>query len=321
MEAEIGPAHKPLALEAVATRTGIEDPEVTWKLEGRSRVATFTHSDPPPSVVTWQEVAPTVEGLQPDELLIGLGKKRELVTVSLKDDSPQFLISMGTGAGKSTTAAFWIVQALMRGDIVLILDPKQHQPPVGIQGHGRRVRRSSPTSPTCAASPTCTTPWRGSVTNWTAVTGSRGGHELQRARSSRVTSAPGSSIICEEVNLGRRPPEAALGRDPHQGDPKKSPAFTGLGAVAFAGRAVKMHLVVIGQMVTAAVLGGGAVRENMGVRCLARYTQNSWKMQAGDIPMPPSPSVTGRVQCIASGESPRSPGPLRRHQRGHLTAP
>ena len=54
--------------------------------------------------------------------------------------------------------------------------------------------------------------------------------------------------------------------------------------MAFAGRAVKMHLIVIGQMLTAESLGGGAVRENIGVRCLARYTQNSWKMLAGRHP-------------------------------------
>ena len=85
-------------------------------------------------------------------------------------------------------------------------------------------------------------------------------------------------------------------------DPKSSPAFTGLGAVSFAGRAVKMHLVPIGQMLKADVLGGGDVRENIGVRMLTRYTQNSWKMQAGDIPMPPPSRVPGRWQQLASGE-------------------
>jgi hypothetical protein len=63
-----------------------------------------------------------------------------------------------------------------------------------------------------------------------------------------------------------------------------------------------MHLVVIGQMLTADVLGGGDVRENIGVRMLTRYTQNSWKMQAGDIAMPPPSRVPGRWQQLASGE-------------------
>jgi hypothetical protein len=73
-----------------------------------------------------------------------------------------------------------------------------------------------------------------------------------------------------------------------------------MAAVSFAGRAVKMHLIVIGQMLTAASLGGGDVRENIGVRMMARYTANSWKMQT-DLPMPPPSDVPGRVQIIASG--------------------
>src|SRR5262249_14496339 len=56
--------------------------------------------------------------------------------------------------------------------------------------------------------------------------------------------------------------------------------------------------------------GGGSVRENIGVRCLARYTQNTWKMQAGDVPLPPSPSVPRRGQCIASRGGSETQGPL-----------
>jgi len=69
---------------------------------------------------------------------------------------------------------------------------------------------------------------------------------------------------------------------------------------------VKMHLIVIGQQLTADTLGGGgsggAVRENIGVKCMARYSANAWRMQAGDAPMPPSPWAPGRVQCLAGGD-------------------
>ena len=221
--------------------------------------------------------------------------------MSLKDDSPHFLISMGTGAGKSTTAAFWVVQALMRGDIVLFLDPKQHSHPWAFKDMDAEfdqlpniayVRRVPDLHDAMA--------WLGNELDARNRIATMGMNSKGKVIKGDV--GPRIFIICEEVNLAEGPLKQYWAENRGEGDPKKSPAFTGLGAVAFAGRAVKMHLVVIGQMVTAAVLGGGAVRENMGVRCLARYTQNSWKMQAGDTPMPPSPSVTGRVQCIASGE-------------------
>jgi hypothetical protein len=75
-----------------------------------------------------------------------------------------------------------------------------------------------------------------------------------------------------------------------------------MGSVSFAGRAALMHLELIGQMLRADVSGGGDVRENIGARAMTRYTQNSWKMQAGDIPMPPPSRVPGRWQLIVSGE-------------------
>ena len=114
-------------------------------------------------------------------------------------------------------------------------------------------------------------------------------------------------IIAEELNLAmpRLKQYWAAIRD--KDDPKRSPALDGMAAVSFAGRAVRMHLIVIGQMLTAASLGGGDVRENIGVRMMARYTANSWKMQT-DLPMPPPSDVPGRVQIIAVGHRARGPG-------------
>ena len=85
-------------------------------------------------------------------------------------------------------------------------------------------------------------------------------------------------------------------------DPKKSPAFTGLGAVSFAGRAVKMHLDVIGQMLRADVLGGGDVRENIGVRMLTRYTRIHGRCRRATSRCRPRRRVPGRWQQLASGE-------------------
>ena len=108
-------------------------------------------------------------------------------------------------------------------------------------------------------------------------------------------------IVAEEMNLATPRLKQYWAEIRDKDDPKRSPALDGMAAVAFAGRAVKMHLIVIGQMLTAASMGGGDVRENMGVRVLARYTANSWKMQAGDLPMPPSPGTAGRVQVVTGG--------------------
>jgi len=284
---------------AVTVSTGVELPEVDQRLKSHRPKLHYYRSDPPPGLVTWRQIEPAVRAAGPSELVVGIGKKQQVTKVSTELDSPHFGVSMGTGAGKSNLAAFWLVQALMRGDIVLIADAKHFSHPWAFKdmdaeygllpnvGYARWI------------------PDLHDALVWL-------GQELSRRtlEAERIINAKGDLlgdvgprlwIVAEEMNLATPllKQHWADIRGPEQ--VKKSPALTGLGAVAFAGRAVKMHLIVIGQQLTAETLGGGSVRENIGVRCLARYTQNTWKMQAGDVPMPPSPSVPGRVQCIASG--------------------
>jgi len=72
--------------------------------------------------------------------------------------------------------------------------------------------------------------------------------------------------------------------------------------IAFAGRAVRVHLLMIGQMLSARATGSGEARENLGVRILARYSQRAWQMMAPELAAPPVPSVLVRVQVAASGK-------------------
>jgi len=286
---------------AVATALpGLQDPDIDWsRLHGHKPRIPVRHSDPPPDRVTWRQIEPALAAAAPHELVTGIGRKQQVIKVSVETDSPHFGISMGTGGGKSNLAAFWLVQELRRGSIALCLDAKHFSHPWAFKdmdaeygqlpnvGYARWI------------------PDLHDAMVWLGQELSRRTLEAEKIINAKGTLlgdvGPRLWIVAEEMNLATpllkqhwadtRPPDGV----------KKSPALTGLGAVAFAGRAVKMHLIVIGQQLTAETLGGGSVRENIGVRCLARYTQNTWKMQAGDVPMPPSPSVPGRVQCIASG--------------------
>jgi hypothetical protein len=306
-EAEISDSDKDSVLQAVTARLGIEAPEASWSLRGRSRSVVFTQSDPPPSRVRWGDVQQAVLSAAPDELMCGLGKKHAGVFVSTQLDSPHFGIAMGTGGGKSNTAAFWLVQELRRGAVALILDAKWFSHPWTFKDMNAEYGQL----PNVAYARTTEQLHRAMI--WLGV-------ELQRRTEAadRMVNAKGDIlgdvgptmwIIAEELNLAvpRLKQYWASVRD--QEDPKRSPALDGLAAVSFAGRAVRMHLIPIGQMLTAAALGGGDVRENIGVRMMARYTANSWKMQT-DLPMPPPSDVPGRVQVIASGSVREAQVPL-----------
>jgi hypothetical protein len=108
-------------------------------------------------------------------------------------------------------------------------------------------------------------------------------------------------IVAEEMNatINRLQDYWAAVRTKH--DPKSSPAVNGLKEVLFMGRAVRMNVIAVAQMMTARTLGGPEARENFAIRILARYTPNAWNMLVPEIrPMPRSSRHAGRVQvCIA----------------------
>jgi hypothetical protein len=294
-------------IRAVETKLALEAPDHSWHLDGKKPQVVFTRSEPPPSMLRWPDIQRLVAAAGPGQLLCGLGKKNAEVFVSTSLDSPHFGVAMGTGGGKSNTAAFWLVQELRRGACALILDAKWFSHPWTFKdmdaGYGQL--------PNVAYARTTADLHNAMV--WLGV-------ELQRRTETaeRLVNARGDVlgdvgptlwIVAEELNLAtprlKQYWAAVRGKD----DPKRSPALDGMAAVSFAGRAVDMHLIVIGQMLTASALGGGDVRENIGVRMLSRYTANSWKMQT-DLPMPPPSDVPGRVQVIASGTAREAQVPL-----------
>ena len=85
----------------------------------------------------------------------------------------------------------------------------------------------------------------------------------------RVGGSVGARLftLAEELNLAVPRLRAYWTEIREPGDPMKSPAFTGLGSGAFAGRQVLMHLILIGQMLTAEATGSrdSSVKENCGI--------------------------------------------------------
>jgi len=283
---------------AVTTKLALEAPDASWKLDGKAPMVTFTRSQPPPSRVKWADVEQAILTAGPADLMCGIGRKNAEVFVSTKLDSPHFGEAMGTGAGKSNAAAFWLIQELMRGSCALVLDAKWISHPWTFKDMNAQYGQL----PNVAYART--TEQLHNAMIWLGV-------ELQRRTEAadQYVNAKGDIlgdigpplwIIAEELNLAIPRLKQYWASIREEEDPKRSPALDGMAAVSFAGRAVRMHLIVIGQMLTAASLGGGDVRENIGVRMMARYTANSWKMQT-DLPMPPPSDVPGRVQIIASG--------------------
>lgn len=301
------------ALEYVVTERLAICASPAWKQHGGRPLLILNRIEPPPSLVTWADLEAAVDLAGPDELIVGIGADHKIVKVSLKLDSPHFAISAGSGFGKSHLMAFWLLQELRRGAIALILDAKWMSHPWVFKDMDaeyeqlpcvRYCRRTEDLHDAMC--------WLDREIERRSQVADRINNTKGEALSHLGTVGPRLWVVAEEMNIAstRLKDYWAVQRALVKGLPALSPAFKGFAATSQAGRALAVHEMAAAQMMTAASVGGGAVRENFGVRCLGRYTANSWKMLAGDLPMPPSVTAPGRVQCIVGPDVIEAQTPL-----------
>ncbi len=285
-----------------AAKLGLEQPEIRWRLAGPEPTLTLLQSEPPPALVTYADVADAVDRAGPDEIVTGIGKKGAIVKASLALDSPHFAINMGTGGGKSTLAAFWLMQELRRGAFAMVLDSKWFSHPWLFKDEdGEYSPLPNVAYLSTPAQMHAGMMWLGGELNYRNEVARRAVDASGRLRGS---VGPRLIILAEELNFATPQLRQYWADIREPSDVKKSPALTSFGAVAFAGRAVRMHLILIGQMLTADVTGSrdSSVKENIGVTAMARYGAPGWATAVGrNVPMPPSPSVLGRVQLVTAG--------------------
>jgi hypothetical protein len=282
---------------AVTAKAGLENPDIRWQLTGPSHQVGFDAAAAPPASVALADVRPAIEAAKPGQLVLGKGKRDTTVNVSQATDSPHLGASMGTGGGKSTLGRLLLAQHCHHGGVGLVLDAKLFSHP-WCWGLPNVAYAAEPAE-------------FHEALFWL-------GDELHRrnrvARAStdvegRMHANPGASlmVLAEEFNLTLPILRSYWQEARERGDPDRSPAIGALEAVAFAGRAVRMHLVMIGQMLTSRATGSGEARENGGIRILARYSFNGWRLLVPEHAMPPASGIDGRVQVVASVRQMGSP--------------
>ncbi|GAA3455928.1 hypothetical protein GCM10018962_77620 [Dactylosporangium matsuzakiense] len=257
----------------------------SWNQVGARVRARWVVRRRPPTKVGVEEVLAALPGLQEWEFYLGATIGGAPVVLSLKDDSPHIAVSAGSGAGKSVLAQLIAVQVLARGGRVIILDRKgSHRWALGLAGvdychkpeqmHDALVRAA-------------------------AVADQRNTDSLHE--DDDWDPGPRTLVICEELNatIGQLATWWADAREKEE--PKRSPAITAIGELLFMGRSAKYNVLAIAQMLTARAIGGPEARENFGVRCLARYTTNAWKMLVPEAGMPRASRTLGRWQIVIGG--------------------
>lgn len=256
-----------------------------WDQVGIKVTGRWTVRKRPPKEVGYEQVIEHVDRLKEWEFYLGQTSGNRPVILSLQDDSPHIAVSAGSGAGKSVLAQLIAVQVLRRGGRVVILDRKgSHRWAINLPGVDY-----------------CTKPHQmhDALIRAAAVADER--NDLALHEEEGWDPGPRTLVIAEELNatIGQLTNHWAEVRE--KGEPKKSPAVSALGELLFMGRSAKYNVLSIAQMLTARAIGGPEARENFGIRCLARYTTNAWKMLVPEASMPRAGRTLGRWQVVIGG--------------------
>ncbi|WP_231928373.1 type IV secretory system conjugative DNA transfer family protein [Micromonospora echinaurantiaca] len=276
-----------LVSSIIGSKIPVSDLVESWHQVGPRVTATWTVRKRPPARVGVDQVAEHLPRLAEWEFYIGQGAGDQPVILSLRDDSPHIAVSAGTGAGKSVLAELVAVQVLARGGRVVILDRKgSHRWALGLAGVDYCTRPAQ---------------MHDALVRLAALADERNTLALHEPED--WDCGPRVLVIAEELNatIGQLVNFWAEVRG--KGDPKRSPAVSALADLLFMGRSAKVNVLAIAQMLTARAIGGPEARENFGIRCLARYTANNWKMLVPEAAMPRASRTLGRWQVVIGGQA------------------
>lgn len=287
------PAADPAVVTVAASRLGGDEWAASWRLHGPKPELQLRVAPKPPGRAMWADYVAAVEMSGPTELMLGPTAGLRPVRVDLDSETPHVLLSMGTGAGKSVTAKTLGMQGLRKGWAAVMLDLKQESHP-----WAKRLIDAGVPGVTYCRKPA-------EVHDALLALDAERERRADARWEDSTVEFQRLLVFVEELNLTANALREYWQATKEKGQPNKSPALSALGNLTYAGRSVQIHVIAIGQMLTAQVFGGPEARENFGARILGRYSVNNWRMLVPEIPFARSSKIRGRVQvCIAGIATP-----------------
>lgn len=274
--------------ELVGYKLELPEMSVSWHLSGAEPYVVFRAEPQCPPSVSFADIAELIRNTPDTAPIIGLTKRNKPVYLDLESDSPHILISAGSGGGKSVLAQCIIAQQLRHGAEVHIFDRKRisHRWVKGLPG--AHYYRDAPEIHQALVNLAAEGDRRNRLTD----------HDDDPDLGPRIF------VVFEEMNATMGKMKTYWDGVREKDEPRRSPAIEALGDLVNMGRQVSINVLAIGQRIETRTLGGGDIRESFGIRCLSRYSFNTWKMLCAEIaPMPKKSSVRGRWQIVSNGES------------------
>jgi hypothetical protein len=291
------PDAKRIVQTALAEKLGIDDGNVEFHTVGIP-YATITRSSPPPDKVTFSAVQSILEAAPESSPIIGIGRKNATVSADFDADSPHALVSAGSGGGKSTIVRCLLCQELHKGALAVVCDIKRisHAWARGLP-NVRYCRSIAEIHDTLILV-------KAEVDRRNELVDALADDDGNVPAEAMAQMGPRLILAMEEMNATANRLAAYWRKTKAKEDPTVSPAVEALGDILFMGRAVRVNVIAVAQMMTARTLGGPEARENFATRILARYTLNAWKMLVPEVwPMPRMSRHQGRVQVVIGGQA------------------
>lgn len=288
MEWHVSDAAKTSLKRAICARLGMSNLDLVENLEGPEPHLLVKHAPEAPKEVRLFEVKNRLARTKSGTLIIGVGARRVLHTVDLDRESPHIGVSVGTGGGKSTLLMWLAAQVLYWGAMLAILDVKQVSQrwakPLSDVDYHRRVPDI-----------------HDYLINLEREMNRRYDdiNEMEADEEIKPEDfGPRLVVLIEEVNV-LEPMLVKYWRDIRSpDDPKESPAFTALQNLLNMGRECGIHLIIVGQRLTARVVGGGTARDALYARLMGRFKASSWRMLCEGVPMPPATTRPGQLYLV-----------------------
>jgi hypothetical protein len=265
----------------VLAKLPLGDVNTHWEDKGPFSFLQITAMAKVPAKVFYADpaVALDVARCRPGKPMLGR-TATGIYIVDLQAATPHGLFSAGTGGGKSTGVKALAAQEMHHGAGVIVLDAIKRKSQRWAKDPATKWKKPIPGVIYCRTIPQM---HRALVAL---------GQELSR-RQEASEELPDDAeldeariiVVCEELNATMRRLERywrkirhddALAGE-HVGE-TESPAIAAYMDGLQMGRAERVNLLAVAQMGTARALGGGEARENYGLRCLARFSEQARKM-------------------------------------------
>jgi hypothetical protein len=264
-----------------------------WDASTQLRTAPFsvryTPRPAPPESVLWTpdgQLAAAVAATTQDRPVLGVGSRGEYVNLDFTGEIAHLAASFGTGAGKSSFLRWLTAQFAYHGVREFVVCDVKWVSLAGMEGvPGLHI-------------------YRDVEEIWDAIALARA--EMDRryvellADPKRVF--PRMVIILEEQNAFAM--ESAMRWMHVRPDGVKKalpPVWGDIGLLLLKGRQVNINLISVYQRMTADSCGGGAFRDQYGLKMLSRFSPQAWDTLVGTRPRGVSSAVPGRAIAVLGG--------------------